>query len=126
MKSIEFIEAVVCKERLLNPEELHTKSRQQDLIEAKYLIIYYASHRGNSTSRCEQYFSLKHPMTNYVRKIIADRIAVEKKFRDEVERIARIIDENETDSMLCYWTKRLSEIKREISEITSEVERIAV
>jgi len=80
-EQIEKIEAIVCRNFNLTPQEIHQKSRKSEFVIARNMTIHLAAEVfriGNMSSICNNYFDLTHGTAIWGMRLVQDLLFSDK------------------------------------------------
>jgi hypothetical protein len=136
---IEKIENLICIGENVDPIEIHEKSRNGKLKEARQIIMYFARRTTNKTfAQIGSYFDLDHATVTYACKAVKDHIETNRLFREKMAIYENRVNIIKLDNVINYgsenfksleyevmkFEKKLIDIQKYIDEIKTEMESI--
>lgn len=109
------IEVIVCEDKNISPETLHTKSRNRKITEAKHIIIYlsdYFAKRKLSYRQLAEYFKLNHTTAIYAVKKIDN-------YQKIYSTYALLL--NQYKEKITILNEKNTEIKKNILEVKNRI-----
>jgi chromosomal replication initiation ATPase DnaA len=125
MRTIEYIEAIICEENHIEPANLHIKTRKESIREPRQIIVYLALLEGIKPLEIAIYFGQNHSTISLTKKRIKEITEVDRHFREKIEYYIKLVN-SDKDVKLTILSCKLEKIKREGMELMAELEKIKI
>ena len=91
MKTIEYIENVVCAGEKIEPIELHTPSQKRDICNYRQLVMTLAQEFGNTQEEAGKYFNRDHATAYSSKNAISNLYDTDKTWQIKIDLYRRLI-----------------------------------
>ena len=125
-RSIEYIETVVCAEEKITPDMLQINRRYWEVCFPRQLVMYFAMLFENSQTAAAEYYGKTHASAFNSRKSIQNFYDTNKEFREKIDRYYDIIKEGVMYKETDHLSNLIARLKREVGEITQQLNSIAI
>ena len=121
-RNIEYIESVICAEEKIEAIKLHSKIRRRDICDIRQMIMYFALLFGNTEAMTGCYFERDHATAHNAKISVQNLYDTDKGVREKIEQYSEIIKRGKDNCD--YINNRVIKIKKEISELVAQLEKI--
>lgn len=122
---IKKIENIICVGEGYTPKEIHIRSREDGIKEARQIIMYFA--KDNTTLTWDQiakHFCLDHATAMSAYKRISGLIETDNMFQDKMQKYNNRIKAIKIDKMVEYSDERLAVITIEIGLFENKIQSL--
>ena len=125
MRTIEYIENVVCAGENVDPDTLHTTSRERRFLEIRQLIMTLALEFNNTQEVAGAYFNKNHCTALNARRVIYALSDTDKLWNLKLRLYRNIIGSGKTYTAW-EFEDRKARIIGEAQQIIKDIEKIAI
>lgn len=120
---IKEIEKIVCKGEFITLEELHETNRKGRIVQARQIIMYFASKELGMTSvAIAKHFNKDHGTILSAVNKVSGYIETDSKFRTKIVRYKECLINHKIIKDKSSLEYRLERLKAELSEVIAEIE----
>ena len=124
---IQKIENIICIGEGLTPEEIHCKSRNGELKEARQIIMYFAKEMMPSSTTWKMiagYFGLDHATAMHAHQHITDLMDSDKSFRDKIKRHEMRLKAIKIDKLVTIAVDKFKPLEFEVMKLEKEINNL--
>jgi len=125
IRSIAYIEKMVCHDRGVMPNSLHTRSRKDPHKTIRQVIMTLAIEQGHTMAIAGAYFDRDHATALSAKRCIYNRVETEKAFREKFERYRGLLKTKES-FRADYLGQELSRLRQEVGVLQNQLNMIAI